>query len=276
MREAEARLSPSLEPEQVELLTQVVEIVRSAPREQRGHFIVAEDLSNTPRMIHVGSSKFVNAPVHDVRALGREGLLELWNDRNGTLSFSVSSDGFRFYEALRARGKPAEIVVREMMSLLDADAFKRPNARGSSVFALSERRATSEMARLLAQKENESDLVGGVNLKGRDSYVTRTLLDLSQTATIDFSLRLGNSVLQRLGSVNELHKARVEQASFAVLKAHDVPSILVETAFISNPQEERRLNDQSYQDKLARALLDGIRDYIARHPPRPTSPLASN
>jgi N-acetylmuramoyl-L-alanine amidase len=181
-----------------------------------------------------------------------------------------------YFLPLNARVDKARQVRADLLVSIHADAFKRPNARGSSVFALSERRATSEMARLLAQKENESDLIGGVNLKGRDSYVTRTLLDLSQTATIDFSLRLGNSVLQRLGSVNELHKARVEQASFAVLKAHDVPSILVETAFISNPQEERRLNDQSYQDKLARALLDGIRDYIARHPPRPASPLASN
>jgi N-acetylmuramoyl-L-alanine amidase len=181
-----------------------------------------------------------------------------------------------YFLPLNARVDKARQVRADLLVSIHADAFKRPNARGSSVFALSERRATSEMARLLAQKENESDLIGGVNLKGRDSYVTKTLLDLSQTATIDFSLRLGNSVLQRLGSVNELHKARVEQASFAVLKAHDVPSILVETAFISNPQEERRLNDQGYQDKLARALLDGIRDYIARHPPRPTSPLASN
>src|SRR2546430_231873 len=113
-------------------------------------------------------------------------------------------------------------------------------------------------------------------LAGQASYVKQTLLDLSQTATIDYSLRLGNSVLQRLGAVSELHKARVEQASFAVLKAQDVPSILVETAFISNPQEEKRLNDRGYQDKLARALLDGIRDYIARHPPRPASPLALN
>ena len=95
-----------------------------------------------------------------------------------------------------------------------------------------------------------------------------------QTATIDYSLRLGSSVLQRLGSVAELHKPRVEQASFAVLKAHDVPSILVETAFISNPQEEKRLNDRAYQDKLARAILDGIRDYVARQPPRPASPMA--
>ena len=181
-----------------------------------------------------------------------------------------------YFLPLNTRVDKARQVRADLLVSIHADSFKRSNARGSSVFALSERRATSEMARLLAQKENESDLIGGVNLKGRDSYVTQTLLDLSQTATIDFSLRLGKSVLQRLGSVNELHKARVEQASFAVLKAHDVPSILVETAFISNPQEEQRLNDQAYQDKLARALLDGIRDYIARHPPRPTSPLASN
>jgi N-acetylmuramoyl-L-alanine amidase len=181
-----------------------------------------------------------------------------------------------YFLPLNARVDKARQVRADLLVSIHADAFKRPNARGSSVFALSERRATSEMARLLAQKENESDLVGGVNLKGRDSYVTQTLIDLSQTATIDFSLRLGNSVLARLGSVNELHKARVEQASFAVLKAHDVPSILVETAFISNPQEERRLNDKSYQDQLARALLEGIRDYIAKHPPRPASPLALN
>ncbi|HEX9435503.1 MAG TPA: N-acetylmuramoyl-L-alanine amidase [Burkholderiales bacterium] len=179
-----------------------------------------------------------------------------------------------YFLALNTRVDKARQVKADLLVSIHADAFKRPNARGSSVFALSERRATSEMARLLAQKENESDLVGGVNLKGRDSYVTQTLIDLSQTATIDFSLRLGNSVLAHLGSVNELHKARVEQASFAVLKAHDVPSILVETAFISNPQEERRLNDQGYQDQLARALLDGIRDFVTKHPPRPASPLA--
>ncbi|HYR36478.1 MAG TPA: N-acetylmuramoyl-L-alanine amidase [Burkholderiales bacterium] len=196
-------------------------------------------------------------------------------DAEPSMRALLTRDG-DYFLPLNARVDKARQVRADLLVSIHADAFKRPNARGSSVFALSERRATSEMARLLAQKENESDLVGGVNLKGRDSYVTRTLLDLSQTATIDFSLRLGNSVLQRLGSVNELHKARVEQASFAVLKAHDVPSILVETAFISNPQEEKRLNDQGYQDKLARALLDGIRDYIARHPPRPTSPLASN
>jgi len=144
------------------------------------------------------------------------------------------------------------------------------------VLALSERRATSELARLLAKRENESDLIGGVPLGGKNDYVRKTIIDLSQTATIDYSLRLGNSVLARLGTVNALHKPHVEQASFAVLKSPDVPSILVETAFISNPEEEKRLNDREYQDSLARAILDGLRDYIARHPPRPASPLALN
>jgi N-acetylmuramoyl-L-alanine amidase len=151
----------------------------------------------------------------------------------------------------------------------------RKDARGSSVFALSERRATSEAARWLARKENEADLIGGVNLDVKDRYLAQTLLDLSQTATIDHSLRLGDSVLKRLAAVNTLHRGRVEQASFAVLKAPDVPSILVETAFISNPEEERRLTDERYQDKLARAILEGIKDYVAKHPPRP-APMALN
>jgi N-acetylmuramoyl-L-alanine amidase len=157
---------------------------------------------------------------------------------------------------------------------IHADAFVRPYARGSSVFALSERRATSEAARWLAKSENDSDLIGGVNLDVKDRYLAKTLLDLSQTATIDYSLKLGASVLSELGRVNTLHKDRVEQASFAVLKAPDVPSILVETAFISNPQEEKRLNDEAYQNRLARAILEGIKRYISKHPPRPQSPLA--
>jgi N-acetylmuramoyl-L-alanine amidase len=181
-----------------------------------------------------------------------------------------------YFLALDARVDKAKKVKADLFVSIHADAFVRPNARGSSVFALSERRATSEVARILAKKENESDLIGGVNLKGKDDYVMRTIIDLSQTATIDHSLRLGNSVLRKIGAVNTLHKAKVEQASFAVLKSPDVPSILVETAFISNPEEEKRLNDEEYQDKLARAVLDGIRDYFAKHPPRPASPLALN
>ena len=181
-----------------------------------------------------------------------------------------------YFLTLDARVEKARRVKADLFVSIHADAFVRPHARGSSVFALSERRATSEAARLLAKKENEADLIGGVNLEAKETYVKQTILDLYQTGTIDYSLRLGHLVLQRLGSVNTLHKPRVEQASFAVLKAHDVPSILVETAFISNPEEEQRLNDESYQDKLARALLDGIRDYLAKHPPRPSSPLALN
>jgi N-acetylmuramoyl-L-alanine amidase len=181
-----------------------------------------------------------------------------------------------FYLPLHARVEKARRVRADLFVSIHADAFIRPHARGSSVFALSERRATSEAAQWLAKKENEADLVGGVNLDVKDPYLKKTLIDLAQSATIDYSLRLGSSVLRRLESVNTLHKPRVEQASFAVLKAPDVPSILVETAFISNPQEEKRLNDEAYQDKLARAILEGIRDYIAKHPPRPASPLALN
>ncbi|OGA12090.1 MAG: N-acetylmuramoyl-L-alanine amidase [Betaproteobacteria bacterium RIFCSPHIGHO2_12_FULL_69_13] len=180
-----------------------------------------------------------------------------------------------FYLPLAARVDKARKVRADLFVSVHADAFVRPNARGSSVFALSGKRATSEAARLLAKQENDSDLIGGVNLDVKDKYLAQTLLDLSQTATIDYSLRLGSSVLKRLGSVNTLHKARVEQAGFAVLKAPDVPSILVETAFISNPEEEKRLNDEEYQDQLARAILSGIRDYIAKHPPRPHSPLTA-
>ena len=178
-----------------------------------------------------------------------------------------------YFLALQARVEKARKVKADLFVSIHADAFIRPNVRGSSVFALSDKRATSELARALAKKENESDLIGGVALQSKDDHVRRTILDLSQSATIDYSLRLGGSVLKQLGGVNELHKPRVEQASFAVLTAHDVPSILVETAFISNPQEEKRLNNSAYQDKLARAILEGIREYVAKHPPRPVGPV---
>jgi N-acetylmuramoyl-L-alanine amidase len=178
-----------------------------------------------------------------------------------------------YFLPLNARVEKARKVRADLFVSIHADAFTRPNVRGSSVFALSDKRATSELARALAKKENESDLIGGVALNVKDDHVRRTIMDLSQSATIDYSLRLGSSVLKQLGGINELHKPRVEQASFAVLTAHDVPSILVETAFISNPQEERRLNDHGYQDKLARAILEGIREYVAKHPPRPLGPV---
>ena len=180
-----------------------------------------------------------------------------------------------YFVPLQVRVDKARRVKADLFVSIHADAFIQPHARGSSVFALSERRATSEAARWLAKKENDADLIGGVNIDVKDKYLAQTLLDLSQTATIDYSLRLGNSVLGELGQVNTLHKGRVEQASFAVLKAPDVPSILVETAFISNPEEEKRLNDEAYQEKIARAILAGIKRYLARNPPRP-SPVALN
>ena len=195
-------------------------------------------------------------------------------DGEPNLRALLTRDG-DYYLPLQARVDKARKVRADLFVSIHADAFIRPDARGSSVFALSERRATSEAARWLANKENDADLIGGVSLDTKDKYLAQTLLDLSQTATIDHSLRLGNAVLRKLETVNALHKPRVEQASFAVLKAPDIPSILVETAFISNPQEEKRLNDEAYQDRLAHAILDGIRDYFAKHPPRPQSPLAA-
>jgi N-acetylmuramoyl-L-alanine amidase len=134
------------------------------------------------------------------------------------------------------------------------------------VFALSERGATSTAAKWIANKENDADLIGGINLSMRDSSLARILFDLSTTAQINDSLKLGRYVLSELGEVNRLHKPQVEQAGFAVLKAPDIPSILVETAFISNPEEERKLRDASYQSKMADAIADGVRTYFAKNP----------
>ena len=162
---------------------------------------------------------------------------------------------------LKARRARADLFVS-----IHADAFIRPDAHGSSVFALSEHGATSTAARWLAKKENEADLIGGVNIAVKDPYLARTLLDLSQTATINDSIRLARHVLGELNDINDLHSGHVEQAGFAVLKSPDIPSILVETAFISNPGEEARLNDDSYQNKLANAVLGGLKRYFAQNP----------
>lgn len=172
-----------------------------------------------------------------------------------------------YFIPLQGRVSKARKLQADLFISLHADAFTRPEARGSSVFALSERGATSAMARMLAQRENASDLIGGVSLGVKDPYLARTLLDLSQTATISDSLRLGQAVLGQMGEINALHKHTVEQAGFAVLKSPDIPSILVETAFISNPEEERKLNDPNFQARMADALLVGIKRYFASNPP---------
>lgn len=179
-----------------------------------------------------------------------------------------------FFVPLQMRVQKARRIQSDLFVSIHADAFIRPDARGSSVFVLSERGATSSAARYLAQKENEADLIGGVNIDVKDPVLARTLLDLSQTATINDSLKLGRAVLGELGAINRLHKDSVEQAGFAVLKAPDIPSILVETAFISNPEEEKRLNDDAYQEKMADAILSGIRKYFARNPPLAKSKIA--
>jgi len=172
-----------------------------------------------------------------------------------------------YFIPLHGRVVKARKMQADLFVSIHADAALSAQAKGSSVFALSETGATSAMARLLAQKENQSDLIGGVSFDVKDPYLARTLLDLSQTATINDSLKLGKSVLDHVGTMNTLHKRQVEQAGFAVLKSPDIPSILVETAFITNPDEERKLNDNAHQDKLVSAILSGIKKYFAANPP---------
>jgi N-acetylmuramoyl-L-alanine amidase len=180
-----------------------------------------------------------------------------------------------FFIPLDVRVEKAQRVNADLFVSVHADAFIKPHVRGSSVFALSERGATSTAAQWLAKRENDADRIGGVNLGRKDRYLAMTIADLSLTAQISDSLKLARAVLGELGEVNMLHKGRVEQAGFAVLKAPDIPSILVETAFISNPDEERRLNDAAYQEKIARAILRGITSYVAKHPPLSRSTLAA-
>jgi N-acetylmuramoyl-L-alanine amidase len=179
-----------------------------------------------------------------------------------------------YFIPLQQRVEKARRVRADLFVSIHADAFVKPTARGSSVFVLSEHGASSSAARWLAQRENAADLIGGVNIGVKDPHLARTLLDLSQTATLNDSLKLGRTVLGELEHVNTLHKGQVEQAAFAVLKAPDIPSILVETAFISNPEEEKRLIDDDYQEEMAEALLQGIKRYFAQNPPPAKSKLA--
>lgn len=172
-----------------------------------------------------------------------------------------------YFVPLGARVQKARRVQADLFVSIHADAFTTPEARGASVFALSQGGASSTAARWLANKENQADLVGGINVQSKDQHVQRALLDMSTTAQINDSLKLGTVLLGEIGNVGKLHKPRVEQAGFAVLKAPDIPSVLVETAFISNPDEEQRLRSSAYQEQLADALMRGITRYFARNPP---------
>ena len=214
----------------------------------------------------------------DPGAIGRRGTYEknvtlaiarklkaLLDDEPGMRGMLTRDDDY--FVPLGVRVQKARRVQADLFISIHADAFTTPTARGSSVFALSEHGATSAAARRLAQRENEADLIGGVNLNAMEPILARTWLDMSQTAQISDSLRVGRSVLDGIGAVNALHKGSVEQAGFAVLKAPDIPSILVETAFISNPDEELKLRDEGHQRKFAASMRSGIKQYFARNPP---------
>jgi N-acetylmuramoyl-L-alanine amidase len=172
-----------------------------------------------------------------------------------------------FFVPLHVRVQKSQKVQADLFISIHADAFTVPTARGASVFALSEKGASSAAAKYMADKENSADKIGGVNVKVKDAQVQRAILDMSTTAQINDSLKLGSNLLGEIGSFAKLHKPKVEQAGFAVLKAPDIPSILIETAFISNPEEEQRLRSVEYQDQLADAMLRGLQRYFAKNPP---------
>jgi N-acetylmuramoyl-L-alanine amidase len=173
-----------------------------------------------------------------------------------------------FFVPLGVRVQKARRVQADLFVSIHADAFTTPAARGASVFALSQSGASSSAARWLANKENEADKVGGVNVGNHEAQVQRALLDMSTTAQINDSLKLGGAMLGEIRGIGaRLHKPQVEQAGFAVLKAPDIPSVLVETAFISNPEEEANLRSVAYQESLSDALMRGIQRYFAQNPP---------
>jgi N-acetylmuramoyl-L-alanine amidase len=172
-----------------------------------------------------------------------------------------------FFVPLHVRVQKARRVQADLFVSVHADAFFTPNAQGASVFALSHGAASSSAARWMASQENKADLIGGMNLGVKDSQVQQALLDMSTSAQIKDSLNLGGALLREIGSIGKLHKPKVEQAGFAVLKAPDIPSVLVETAFISNPNEEAKLSDVQYQNDIADALVKGLQKYFERNPP---------
>jgi N-acetylmuramoyl-L-alanine amidase len=172
-----------------------------------------------------------------------------------------------FFVPLQVRVQKAQHVQADLFISIHADAFFTPHPQGASVFALSQGGASSTAARWMAAKENKADQVGGLNIKTQDAQVKRALFDMSTTAQINDSLKLGSAMLGEIGRVGKLHKGKVEQAGFAVLKAPDIPSVLVEAAFISNPEEEAKLNSNEYQEQLANALMRGIEGYFSKNPP---------
>lgn len=183
-----------------------------------------------------------------------------------TMRAFLTRDG-DYFVPLHQRVQKAQRVKADLFLSIHADAFFTPSARGASVFALSDKGASSSAAKWIADKENKADSVGGLNIAVKDIEVKRALLDMSQAAQIKDSLNLGDGMITEIGSMAKLHKGKVEQASFAVLKAPDIPSILIETAFISHPEEEQKLRDPEYQDQLTKAIVRGLQRYFAKNPP---------
>jgi len=186
---------------------------------------------------------------------------------NGTPMRAFLTRDADYFVPLHVRVQKARRVQADLFVSLHADAFYTPTPQGASVFALSQGGASSSAARWMAAKENKADLIGGLNVKARGVELQSTLLDMSTTAQIVDSLKLGGTLLGEVGRVGKLHKGQVEQASFAVLKAPDIPSVLVEAAFISNPAEERKLNSEDFQNQLADALMRGLLGYFGKNPP---------
>lgn len=233
-----------------------------APGPRRGPLLVALDPGHggeDPGAIGRGGTREKDI----VLAIARR-LKKLIDSTPGMKAY-MTRDG-DYFVPLHVRVQKARRVKADLFISIHADAWIKPTARGSSVYALSQNGATSTMARMMAQRENEADLIGGVNLGTHNAQVAKVLLDLSTAAQINDSIRVGSKVLHEIGKINRLHKRQVERAGFAVLKAPDIPSILVETAFISNPTEEKLLRSSKYQEQIARAMLSGIQGYFRETP----------
>ncbi len=239
------------------------EVKKSATQSERRNIVVAIDAG------HGGEDPGALGPnrvreKHVVLAIAKELEALLAADSGFTPTLIRTGD---YYISLKGRRDLARERQADLFVSIHADAFRHPGASGASVYALSTTGATSTAASYLAQRENSADLVGGVSLSDKDDVLAGVLADLSMTSTLDTSLKLGDRVLSSVDGVAKLHKRNVEQAGFAVLKSPDIPSILVETGFISNPGEARKLSTGSYQKQMARAIHRGIRDWFLAHPP---------
>ncbi|MDH3325487.1 MAG: N-acetylmuramoyl-L-alanine amidase [Gammaproteobacteria bacterium] len=261
------------------------------PNREYGHRLVIELNSTEPVVAIAPPAPKPNKALRDIIIAidaGHGGEDPGASGRNGTREKHVvlhiakklkkvidEQNGFRavlvrkgdYYLSLRKRMEIARENSADMFISVHADAYKNPRVKGSSVFVLSERGASDEAAKWIADQENSADLVGGVSLDDKDKTLAMVLLDLSQTATTDASVRVADNVLSEIGKIGPVHNDTVQHARFVVLKSPDIPSLLVETAFISNPREERRLNDQRYQLKLANAMLRGVKRYFKKNPP---------